>query len=342
MIDWTVAPRVLIVDDCPEQVRFLARVLKAEGCECETVTDGGRAFDTAIALAPDAILLDVELPTVDGLSICRRLKSTPETALIPVIVMTGQIGGEHHLHALEAGADDFLPKPTPAAVLRARMRSAIKWKRSIDGLDDAAGSIVMLATAIEARDATTKGHCDRLADYSVRLGERLSLDAQDLHTLRLGGYLHDLGKVAVPDAILFKHGRLTPAEFEFIKSHPVVGDRICAPLRTLQRVRPIVLCHHETIDGRGYPDGLSGSAVPLLAQIVSIADVYDALTSDRPYRAALSSERAFEELRAEVTAGRRDAALVDEFIGMQAPDAASSGRPASPIAPRSTRVAANA
>ncbi len=317
MNDWVAPPRVLIIDDSEEQVRLLKRVLVADGCECDAIADGRRACEAALAVGPDAILLDVELPHVDGLSICRQLKNTPETALIPVLIMTGQVGSQHHLAALEAGADDFLPKPTSVAVLRARLRSAIKLKRSIDGLDDAAGSILMLASALEARDPSTKGHCDRLADYGVRLGRRLGLGLDDLRALHLGGYLHDLGKIAVPDAVLYKPGRLTAAEYELIKAHPLVGDRICAPMRTLQHVRPIVRSHHELIDGSGYPDGLSGSRVPLLAQIIAIVDVYDALTSDRPYHAAMSADSAFAELRAEAAAGKRETVLVEEFIAMQ-------------------------
>jgi putative two-component system response regulator len=317
MNDWVAPPRVLIVDDSDEQVGLLTRVLKADGCECDAISDGCRACEAALAIAPDVILLDVELPHLDGLSICRQLKNMPETALIPVLIMTGQVGSQHHLAALEAGADDFLPKPTSVAVLRARLRSAIKLKRSIDGLDDAAGSILMLASTIEARDPSTKGHCDRLADYGVRLGGRLGLGLDDRRALHLGGYLHDLGKIAVPDAILYKPSRLTAAEYELIKAHPVVGDRICAPMRTLQHVRPIIRSHRELLDGSGYPDGLSGSSVPLLAQIIGIVDVYDALTTERPYKAAMSPDRAFAELRAEVAVGRRESVLVEEFIAMQ-------------------------
>ena len=306
--------RVLIVDDCDQQVAFLKRVLEADGCECETVTDGRLACATAAASLPDVILLDVELPHLDGLTICRWLKDTSETALIPVLIMTGQVGGHHQIAALEAGADDFLPKPTSVAALRARLRSALKLKHSIDGLDNAAASILMLASALEARDPATSGHCERLSEYGVALGRRIGRGADDLETLRLGGYLHDLGKVAVPDAVLLKQGPLTAAEYDLMKSHTTIGDRICAPLRSLRRVRPIIRSHHETLDGQGYPDGLSGSAVPMLAQIIGVADVYDALTTDRPYRRGLPPGEACQVLRDEAALGKRDTAVVDEFV----------------------------
>jgi putative two-component system response regulator len=218
------------------------------------------------------------------------------------------------VRALEAGADDFLQKPLDLTELRARVRSACALKKQIDELDDAAASIVMLGATIEARDRYTEGHCLRLADCASALGRHLGLNTDDLTALYRGGFLHDLGKIAVPDAILFKPGALTPTEYEVVKAHPVVGDNICAPLRSLERVRPIVRHHHETLDGKGYPDGLRGTAVPLLAQIIAVADVYDALTTDRPYRSALTSAAAFDILRDEARIGKRDPVLIDEFI----------------------------
>jgi putative two-component system response regulator len=233
-----------------------------------------------------------------------------------VLVMTGSVDQRAHLDAIEAGADDFLPKPLAIPELRARVRSAMRMKHCVDELDNAAASIVMLGATIEARDCHTKGHCQRLAGYASGLGRRIGLDPLDLRALEQGGYLHDLGKVAIPDAVLFKPGPLTPGERELIKTHPSVGDQICAPLRTLERARIIIRSHHEMLDGSGYPDGLRGGAVPLLAQITGIVDVYDALTTDRPYRGALAPQVAVEMLREEARAGKRDLALVDEFVSI--------------------------
>jgi putative two-component system response regulator len=309
-------PVVLIVDDSEEQVRFLRRLLEPEGYRCQWLFDGTEAVAACTTGAVDIVLLDVHLPGADGLTICRQLKTTPETCLLPVLVMTGDTGRDSHLDALEAGADDFLAKPLAVRELRARLRSATRLKRYVDELDNAAASILMLGAAIEARDRLTNGHCRRLADYASALGQRIGLDRNDLKALEQGGYIHDLGKIAISDAILFKPGRLTREEYDSMKSHTLVGERICAPLRTLELPRSIIRSHHETLDGKGYPDGLRGTAVPLLAQITSIADVYDALTSDRPYRRAVTPAMALEVLTEEAMSGKRDRALVSEFVSI--------------------------
>jgi putative two-component system response regulator len=317
MLHWNEdAPRVLVVDDSEEQVRFLRRLLNAEGYRCQWILDGGHAVAACAAGDVDIVLLDVHLPGVDGLTVCRQLKAAAETCLIPVLVMTGDTARDSHLDALEAGADDFLQKPLAIPELRARLRSAGRMKRYIDELDNAAASILMLGAAIEARDRHTNGHCRRLAEYASALGRRIGLNGYDVKALEQGGYIHDLGKVAIADAVLFKPGPLTREEFDLVKSHPLVGERICAPLRTLERSRPIIRSHHETLDGKGYPDGLRGSAVPLLAQVTAIADVYDALTSDRPYRCALTPANALDVLSDEATCGKRDRTLVMEFASI--------------------------
>jgi putative two-component system response regulator len=313
--------RVLIADDSDDQVRLLTRVLTADGYRCLSAPNGRVAFDLCMGGAADIVLMDVQMPGGDGITTCRRLKAAPETHLIPVLVMTGAADPAMHLDALEAGADDFLPKPLAIPELRARVRSASRMKGYIDELDNAAASIVMLGATIEARDRSTNGHCQRLAELSTALGRRIGLDNQDLRALEQGGFIHDLGKVAIPDAVLFKPGPLTRAEYALVKTHPEVGERICGPLRTLDRARTIIRSHHETLGGAGYPDGLRGSAVPLLAQVTAIADVFDALTSDRPYRHALGAADALEELWREARAGKRDLALVGEFASVLAKQA---------------------
>ena len=309
--------RVLVVDDAPANIALLQRLLARDGYEVLTATNGHEALQMVHQQRPDIVLSDVVMPGGDGLTLCRALKADPGTRLVPVVLLTSFESRDERLSGIDAGADDFVHKPFDTQELRARVRSLLRLKRYTDDLDSAEAAIVSLALAVEARDVTTDGHCQRLAMYATDLGRRIGLDAEDLSALRRGGVLHDLGKVAIPDAILLKPSHLTPAEFEQMKLHTVVGDRICRGLRLLQKVRPVVRHHHERLDGSGYPDGLRGGQVSLLAQIIGIVDVFDALTVTRPYRQAMTVSRAVEELEAEARRGWRDAALVGEFIALQ-------------------------
>jgi putative two-component system response regulator len=232
------------------------------------------------------------------------------------VLVTALQDSSDRIRGLEVGADDFLSKPVNEAELTARVRSLLRIKRYTDELDSAVSVILSLALTIEARDITTDGHCQRLARYAATLGRELGLTADEIDALERGGYLHDIGKVGIPDAVLLKPSRLTPDEFAIMKRHTVIGDRLCGELRSLHRVRPIVRSHHERLDGSGYPDGLQGSGVPLLAQITGVVDVFDALTTARPYKRALPAERAYEELLLEAERGWRDRELVQSLIGL--------------------------
>jgi len=230
------------------------------------------------------------------------------------VLMTGMSESDDRVRAIDAGATDLLSKPIDQQELKVRMRSLMQLKHFTDDLDTAEAVLKSLALMIEARDAYTEGHCERLSRYAVEFGRHLRLGEEDLAALAKGGYFHDIGKIALPDEILRKAGPLTPEEREKMKEHPVIGDRLCGNLRSLHRVRPIVRHHHERLDGSGYPDGLRGDAVPLLAQIVGIVDVYDAITTTRPYRKAESPEAAFAQLLLEVERGWRSRQLVEAFI----------------------------
>jgi len=311
-------PRILIVDDDDSIRRLLVRLLGADGYDTEATPNGRSALDAVSARTPDLILLDVVLPDMDGIDVCRRLKSAPATRLVPVVLLTGMIDRTHRLNGIQAGADDFLSKPFDPGELTARVKSLVRLKRYIDELDEVDAIVRSLALTIEARDAYTEGHCERLSQYAVALGEELGLSEAELSALDRGAYIHDVGKIGVPDALLLKPGPLTALEFDEMKRHTVVGDQICGELRSLNLVREIVRHHHERLDGSGYPDGLRGNAVPLLAQIVGIVDTYDAVTTDRPYRAARSPEAAFAELRDEVARGRYRADLVEGFAALGA------------------------
>lgn len=305
---------ILIVDDDEGVRQLLDRVLRAEGHAVVAVADGEAALVTVPEVLPDIVLMDVRMPGRNGFETCRLLKDAPATRLVPVVLMTGMDERDDRMRAIESGADDFLRKPVDVPELRARVRSLIKLKRYTDELDSAEEVILSLALTVEARDPHTDGHCQRLAAYGVALGRRLGLSDADIVALHRGGYLHDIGKVAVPDAILLKSGPLTHAEQLVMREHPAVGDRLCGRLRVLSNVRPIVRHHHERWDGSGYPDGLHGDQIPLLAQIVGVVDVYDALTTDRPYKPAWPVDRAFAELVRQAHGGLWRHALVDLLI----------------------------
>ena len=305
---------VLVADDT-ESIRSLFRkLLVADGHDVICAPDGAAALDAVRARPPDVVLLDITMPQLDGLEVCRRLKADPITRLTPVVLVTGQTDLSDRIRGLEAGADEFLSKPVHPHELRARVRSLTRMKHLIDELDSAEAAFMTLALTIEARDPSTNGHCERLAKYAVQLGRALGLGSEDLAALHRGGYLHDVGKIGVPDSVLLKPGPLTPDEFELMKRHPEIGDSLCAPLQSLRHVRPIVLGHHERIDGSGYPAGLRGDEVPLLAQIVGVVDVYDALTSHRSYRPAWPVEDAVGYLRQEVDRGKFHARHVNVFL----------------------------
>jgi putative two-component system response regulator len=312
------APKVLVADDTDTVRGLFAQLLGNEGYRVITACDGEQALAAAKAHRPDLFLLDIRMPGLDGLEVCRRLKSAPETRFAPVILITGLADAADRIKGIEAGADDFLTKPVNAHELRARVRALARMKQLIDELDSAEAAFMTLALTIEARDPSTNGHCERLAHYAVDLGRALGLEGDDLAALHRGGYLHDVGKVGVPDAVLLKPGALTAEEVDIIRRHPMIGDTLVAPLQSLRNVRPIIKHHHERLDGTGYPDRLRGDQVPLLARIVSIVDVYDALTTDRPYRAALSHGVAVQELEAGVRAGHYDQRCVEAFLDITA------------------------
>jgi len=309
-------PHVLVVDDQQQSRDLLVRVLIGHGCVVDSVGDGEGALRRLEDTRPDLVLLDVELPGLSGFDVCREIKRRPATRLIPVVLVTGLDGREHKITGIQAGADDFLSKPFDREELLARVGSLVRLKRYTDELESAESVILSLAMTVEARDPYTEGHCQRLAAYSKALGATLNLHEDQLASLERGGYLHDVGKIGIPDAVLLKPSRLTPGEFETIKQHTIIGERLCGELHSLAAVRPIVRHHHERRDGSGYPDGLAGDDIPLLAQIVAIVDTYDAITTSRPYRAALPAAHGYEELSRETARGLHDTRLVQEFIGL--------------------------
>jgi putative two-component system response regulator len=309
----TASASILVVDDDEISARFLKRLLTREGHHVSVVHSADAVLAACATGTPDLVLLDLVAPRGHGFEVCRRLKEQPSTRLVPVVIVTAQSERHDRLRGIQSGADDFLGKPFDPLELHARIQSLVRLKRYTDELESAESVILGMGATIEARDPTTQGHCQRLAAYATRLGRALGLDEADLAALERGGFLHDIGKIAVPDRVLLKDGKLDLQESRVMREHPIVGDAICTGLRSLQKVRPIVRHHHERLDGSGYPDGLKNAQVPLLAQIIGIVDVFDALTTDRPYHTAVPHDEALGIVAHEASKGWRDRSLVDAF-----------------------------
>jgi putative two-component system response regulator len=291
-------------------------LLRREGYEVREMNDGTSALAACAEFRPDLIVLDILMPGMNGLDVCKQLKATPETRLTPVVLITGLTATEDRIRGINAGAEEFLSKPIDFNELLARTKSLLKLKQYTDELENAETVLFTLAESIEARDPYTRGHCERLAETSAQLGERLKLAEEQIKALRWAGIVHDIGKVVVPDAILLKPGPLTPDEMAVIRKHPEVGERICAPLKTFRHVLPIIRHHHEKFDGSGYPDRLKGEEIPLTARILQLADAFDALTWDRPYRKAVAAEVALQLMEEETRLVWWDRSLFDVFQRM--------------------------
>src|SRR6267143_591749 len=277
MLHQSITGTILVADDQAANRELLEELLTAQGCKVITVPDGAAALEELTRIQFDLVLLDVMMPHLNGFEVCEKIKNNPDTYLIPVILITALSDKQDRLEGIKVGADDFLSRPVDRTELLARVRSLLKLKLRTDELERAESVLFTLARSIEGKDPYTHGHCERLAEYSARLGEQLNLPEEQLVALRRAGIVHDVGKVAIPDAILLKPGRLTPEEWIIIREHSVIGERICAPLKSFRLVLPIIRHHHEKLDGSGYPDGLRGGAIPVAARVLQIVDVYDAL-----------------------------------------------------------------
>ncbi|HEX8815015.1 MAG TPA: HD domain-containing phosphohydrolase [Terriglobales bacterium] len=310
------APRILVVDDNADIVELMTELLTSRGYDVVSVRDAYQAEAEIRRQPPDIVLSDVMMPGKSGYELCRQLKEDPATRLIPFVLITGLSNREDRVYGIEAGADDFLNKPVFAEELFARVKSLLKLKEFTDELETAESVLCTLGLSVESRDPYTEGHCERLAQNASALGRHLGLDDESVVALRRGGYLHDLGKIAIPDEILKKGSNLTPEEWVIMKQHPLTGEKICQPLKSLRLVLPIIRNHHEHADGSGYPDGLQKNQTPLLARILQVADVYDALRTARPYKPALSHVHALNTMRDEARAGLWDAELISEFVAM--------------------------
>jgi putative two-component system response regulator len=305
--------QILVVDDDFAVAFFLRQLLESEGYHVVVAGDGVQALQRIGERPPDLVLLDLDMPHLGGYEVCRRVKRDPATRLLPVLILTGQTSSESRLRAWELGADEFLTKPFQNVEVLARCRSLLRLKRLTDALDSAESVVFAFARAVEAKSPYTRGHAGRVATLVLALADRLGLSDVQRQTLERGAILHDIGKISIPDEILNKPGTLTDAEYAVVKEHPAQGVRIVESLRSIRDTLPLIRWHHERVDGRGYPDGLAGDAIPLLPRLLAVADVYDALTSDRPYRPAVPHAKTLHIMRQNAAAGGLDAELVEEF-----------------------------
>ncbi len=309
-------PRILVVDDQPTIAGLMSQLLGMRGYDVVTAANAEQAEAEVDRQVPDLILSDVIMPGKSGYELCREFKDNPATRLIPFVLITGLSDSGDKLRGIEVGADDFLNKPVLAEELIARVKSLLRLKEFTDELETVDSVLCTLGLIVEGRDPYTEGHCERLASNAADLGRHLGLDHDSIVALRRGGYLHDLGKIAVPDEILKKGSNLSAEEWEIMKLHPVTGENICKPLKSLRLVLPIIRHHHEHSDGSGYPDALSRTEIPLLPRTLQVVDVYDALRTARPYKPALSHEQAAQTMREEARRGLWDAELVTEYFFM--------------------------
>lgn len=305
---------VLVVDDDTTNLIVVEKMLKPHGCSVETAVSGQEALDKVWERLPDVILLDVMMPGMDGFEVCRKLKGSELTRLVPIVIVTALQERDDRIKGIQAGCDDFISKPIDRLELIARVHALGQVKRLNDDLDHAESVVLSLARAVEAKDHTTGDHCDRLIRLSQEFGKFLGLEDFQIRTLERVSVLHDVGKIGVPDSILLKPDKLTEDEWEIMRQHPILGEEICHPLKSLQDVSPIIRHHHEKWNGIGYPDGLLGDSIPYLARVFQVIDAFDALISERPYKHAFTIEDAITTLREETEMGYWDPDIIEKFL----------------------------
>jgi len=318
---------ILIVDDDAAGRHTLESILEGQGYRLEMAENGPEALEKAAKLLPDVILLDVMMPGMDGFEVCRRVRNNPALAEIPIIMLTALDDRQSFLDGLESGADDYITKPYDRFELRARLLGITRLNRYRKLVDDRANvedahaqllsaydaTIEGWSRALDLRDKETEGHTQRVTKTTEKLALMAGISPEDLINIRRGSLLHDIGKMGVPDSILFKPDQLTDEEWVIMRKHPQYAYEMIQPIEYLRPALDIPYCHHEKWDGTGYPRGLKGEEIPLSARLFALVDVWDALCSDRPYRSAMPKADALEYIRSQ--AGTHfDPALTRLFI----------------------------
>lgn len=306
--------RVLIVDDDLHHRKLERELLDSPAYQVFEVESGMQALQWLQQHEADVVLLDKRMPGIDGDETCRRIRTELGLTLLPVLMVTGSNDIANLTDSLGAGATDFIRKPYHPTELIARVDAAVSHKFLTDQLDSAESLLFSLARMVEAKDGTTGDHCTRLSHTSVVLGRALGLSSEELLALRRGGVLHDIGKLGIPESILLKPGKLTEEEWRLMQQHVHIGACIVGELKSMRLTAPIILHHHERWDGSGYPHGLAGQDIPLLARVFQTVDIYDALTHARPYKPALSRQEVIGIMREEVQRGWRDPEITELFL----------------------------
>ena len=313
--------KVVIIDDSETTIQVIKSILTNQMSykfQIYKANDGIEGLEVINKVGPDAIILDIDMPRMNGLELCKILRSNEATQLTPIVILTGSDTDENKMIALKSGANDFLSKTQIQKYniidLKLKIESLLKLKRLTDRLETAQNIIKSLAKAVEFKDYYTKGHAERVSEYGGAIARKMNLDNRIISEIILSGLLHDIGKIGIPDYILNKPDRLTDGEFEIIKKHPVIGEEICMPIKSFEMVREIIRHHHEKLDGSGYPDGLKGNEIKLEVRIISIADIYDALTSQRSYRDPIKCDIAIEILRKSASENKIDSDILGIFL----------------------------
>ncbi|MES2202472.1 MAG: HD domain-containing phosphohydrolase [candidate division FCPU426 bacterium] len=319
----TPPPCILVVDDDENARQFLKQLLLTEGYRVREAVDGLDALEKVDEELPDLVLLDVMMPRLDGYGVCKKLKSDPRTPFLPVVILTSLDQLPDRIKALDLDADDYLTKPYQPTELASRVSSLLRLKHHIDELENASSILRSIAMIVEIRDAYTSDHCREVAYLSAKLGTMLGLPDEALARLRMAATFHDIGKIGVGDAILRKPGPLDAVERKTMEGHAKIGAELLAPMHTFKDILNLVRHHHERLDGTGYPDGLKAGQISMEMRVLTVVDIYEALISERPYKKALSPEKAIEILRKESAMGWWDSQVVEGLAGLILKPAAS-------------------